>query len=503
MKKFTIIVMIATIASKFLGFFRELSLSSVYGASNISDAYLVAISVPTVVFGFLSMGISAGYIPLSNTVINKEGDVQSHQFTSNVINILMIICTIMIAIVLIFTKQIVLVFASGFDGETLRIAVQFTQIAVFSIYFFALVSVFSGFLQIRDNFLIPAIIGIPYNLILIGSILVSKSSNEIILSYGFVIATISQLFLLYPFVLKKGYRHKLTTKFKDPYVIDMYKMITPIMLGVSVTQLNLLVDKTIASRIAVGGISSLNYANTLISFVTGIFVLSIVVVFYPKISKLAVENDSEGLNRVLKESVSTTFVFVIPSSVGFIIFSKEIIQLLFGRGVFTDQAIQLTSEALVYYSMGITAIGLREILVKTLFALNDTKTPMINSIYGVILNVILNIILSAYMGIKGLAAATSISTIFTATLLFIKVRKTLSFQLANYFEVFTKILVSSIIMGLVGHVVYRMTVLIWSYYIALAVAIIVCVIVYFLVLGILNFGKIKELKQLITKKLKK
>lgn len=495
--------MIATIASKFLGFFRELSLSSMYGASNISDAYLVAISIPTVVFGFLSMGISAGYIPLSNTVINKEGDVKSHQFTSNVINILMIICTIMIAIVLIFTKQIVLVFASGFDGETLRIAVQFTRIAVFSIYFFALVSVFSGFLQIRDNFLIPAIIGIPYNLILIGSILVSKSSNEIILSYGFVIATISQLFLLYPFVLKKGYRHKLTIKFNDPYVIDMYKMVTPIMLGVSVTQLNLLVDKTIASRIAVGGISALNYANTLISFVTGIFVLSIVVVFYPKISKLAVENDSEGLNRVLKESVSTTFLFVIPSSVGFIVFSKEIIQLLFGRGVFTDQAIQLTSEALVYYSIGIAAIGLREILVKTLFALNDTKTPMINSIYGVILNVILNIILSAYMGIKGLAAATSISTIFTATLLFIKVRKTLSFQLANYFEVFTKILVSSIIMGLVGHVVYRMTVSIWSYYIALAVAIIVCVIVYFLVLGILNFGKIKELKQLLTKKLKK
>lgn len=503
MKKFTIIVMIATIASKFLGFFRELSLSSMYGTSNISDAYLVAISIPTVVFGFLGMGISAGYIPLSNTIINKEGDAKSHHFTSNVINILMIICTIMIAVVLIFTKQIVLVFASGFDGETLRIAVQFTRVAVFSIYFFALVSVFSGFLQIRDNFFVPAIIGIPYNLILIGSILYSKISNEILLSYGFVIATVSQLILLYPFVVKKGYRHRLTTKYKDPYVIDMYKMVTPIMLGVSVTQLNLLVDKTIASRIVVGGISALNYASTLISFVTGIFVLSIVVVFYPKISKLAIEKDSKGLNSVLKESVSSTFMFVIPSSVGFIVFSKEIIQLLFGRGVFTEQAIQLTSEALVFYSIGIAAIGLREILVKTLFALKDTKTPMINSVYGVILNVILNLILSAYMGIKGLAAATSISTIFTATLLFIKVRKTLSFKLNIYFKDFTKIFISSIIMGLVGHFVYRATLLILSYHYALFIAIFVCVIIYFVMLSLLSFGKTKELKLLLIKKLKK
>src|SRR5699024_7052305 len=134
------------------GLFRDIFLSYLYGASNISDAYLVSLTIPTVIFSFVGIGISAGYIPIFSEIEKCEGKKESINYTNNLINILLVLSAIIIIICVIFADKIVFAFASGFDDATLNLATNFTRISLFSLFFLSLLYVFNGFLQIRGNY---------------------------------------------------------------------------------------------------------------------------------------------------------------------------------------------------------------------------------------------------------------------------------------------------------------------------------------------------------------
>ena len=208
MKKTAIILMIISVLSKITGLGRDLTLSYIYGASNISDAYLISMTIPGVIFGFIATGIAAGYIPMYSKILKNDGDSEANLFTNNLINILLVICTIVVAVGLIFTDQVVGIFASGFKGETLALTVQFTKITLLAIYFTGIVSIFSGFLQIKDNYIIPALVGLPLNFFLILSVIVSPYTNVVILAVGYVVAIGSQLLLMIPYMKKNKYKYK-------------------------------------------------------------------------------------------------------------------------------------------------------------------------------------------------------------------------------------------------------------------------------------------------------
>jgi putative peptidoglycan lipid II flippase len=357
----------------------------------------------------------------------------------------------MVAIVLMFTQPIVKIFASGFSGETLELAIRFTRISVFGIYFTSVINIFASYLQIHENYIIPALLGFPMNLVVIVSLFISTKTNIYVIAIGNVLATASQLLLLIPFVRKTGYRYRPVLDLKDEYIRTMVIIALPVIAGQSVNQINVLVDRTLASGIAVGGISALNYANRLNGFVQGLFVASISTVLYPMISKMAAENNIRGLKSSISEAISIINLLVIPATIGAMIFSKEIVTLLFGRGAFTPEAIDMTGGALFYYSMGMIAFGLRDILSRAFYALQDTKTPMINATIAVVINIILNIVLSKYLGIGGLALATSIAAIVGTLLLFITLRRKIGgFGLKEITTSFIKICIASVLMGFIA-----------------------------------------------------
>ena len=451
MKRTALLVMIITILSKIFGFGREIALSYVYGASAITDAYLVSQTVPYVIFSIISAGIVTGFIPLYSRILNEQGQLVAHKYTNNLSSTLLFLASIIVAIVLLFTQPIVKIFASGFNGETLELAIRFTRISVFGIYFSAFIKIFASFLQIHENYIIPALLGFPMNLLTIASLLISKKISLYVLAIGGVLATASQLLLLIPFVRKTGYKYQPVLNLKDEYIKTMIIIALPVIAGQSVNQINVLVDKTLASGIAVGGISALNYASRLNDFVQGLFVASISTVLYPMISKMAAEDNMKGLKASISEAISVINLLVIPATIGAMIFSKEIVTLLFGRGAFTPEAIDMTGGALFYYSIGMIAFGLRDILSRAFYALQDTKTPMINATIAVVINIILNLVLSKYLGIGGLALATSIAAIVGTLLLFITLRRKIGgFGLKEITKSFIKICVASILMGFIA-----------------------------------------------------
>lgn len=502
MKKTALIIMILTIVSKVFGFGRELTLSYFYGTSNISDAYLISTTIPSFIFGFVAVGLAVGYIPMYSRVLQDDGEIEANRFTSNLINIIIMICSIIVFIGILFTNQIVRIFASGFDGETLVLTVRFTKISFFAIYFTGLLTICSGYLQIHNNYIIPALIGLPLNLLVILSIIISKNTSVLTLAVGYVISAASQIFLMMPYIRKHGYKHRIFINIKEKHFMNMAYIIAPAILGISANQINILVDRTIASRVAIGGISALNYANKLNTFVLGIFVVSIVTVLYPMISKMAADKDMEGLKDYLSEAITGVNLLVLPATIGLMALAVPIVTTLFGRGAFDAYAISMTSSALFFYSIGMSGFGLREVLSRVFYSIQDTKTPMINAMIGMTMNIILNIVLSRYMGIGGLALATSISAIFTTILLFISLHKKIGrFGIKKITISFFKILLASVLMGIFAKIGYNYTYSLYSQSFSLLLAIAIGTITYFVIILFMKIEYVNMIYMVIKNKL--
>lgn len=496
MKKVAFILMICSILSKVLGFCRDIILSYFYGASYITDAYLISQTIPLTIFAFIGTGIATSYIPILTQIISEKGEKGCNKFTNNVVNIGVLLCTLIVCIVCIFTEPIVRVFAMGFEGETLLLAKQLTQINIFGIYFSMLVYVFTGFLNYWGNFTIPGLVGIPLNIVTIISIIIASKTDEKVLAMGGILAIMIQVLFMVPWMKKNKYRYQLKLDVKDTYLKKMLYLSMPVMLGVSVNQINVLVDRTLASSLAEGGISALNYANRLNNFIQGIFVISIATVIYPLISNMVQKKDMDGFKSNIRSAITAINLILIPATAGMIIFAEPIVRLLFGRGEFNSSAVSMTQGALVFYSIGIIGFGLREILSRAFYALQDTKTPMINAIISIILNICLNLILSYKMGINGLALATSISAIVCSILLMISLKRKIGRYGMKLITInFIKMAVASIIMAMCALGAFYLLTAMLSTEMSLIVGIVIGISVYFICI---YFMKVQDVDTVIT-----
>ncbi|MFJ7971639.1 murein biosynthesis integral membrane protein MurJ [Psychrobacillus sp. NPDC096389] len=496
MKKTAVLLMIIAVLSKVSGFLRDITLSFFYGATSTSDAYIISITITSVLFSLIISGISTAYIPMFKQIEHDKGHRSASLFTNNLINIVLIVTTGIILLGLLFSNLLVKLFALGFDGETLKTAVLFTRIGLVGIYFTSLTQLFISYLQLNGKFTIPALIGFPFNIIIIISIFISSQTNIIILAIGSVLAAFFQMLFLFPTLWKTNYRYIPIVQFTDKNIKKMAIIVFPIMIGISIDQINLMVDKTLASTLVEGGISALTYASRLNDFVQGIFVLSFVTVMFPLISNMAAKKNDEDFKTSISDVISSVILIVVPASVGIMILADPIIRLLFGHGHFDERAIDMTSHALFFYSIGMIGYGFREILNRTFYSLQDTKTPMYNASISVVLNIVLNFVLSSYMGISGLALATSISALFCSTLLVISLRKKIgAFGLKGNFITFVKVTFASTVMGSIVYVLYVYIIPEWNALLKMTVVICAGSVVYFI---LVNFLKVKETKLILS-----
>ena len=454
--KATIVLMLVTIIAKILGFARELVLASSYGASMYSDAYLTSMNIPYVIFAIIGGTLGTVLIPMYFQVINEHGEENALKFTNNIFNIVIVLCILLAIIGLVFTKQLVKIFAVGFEGQILKVTIDFTRITLIGIVFTGLSYVMTAYLQIKNNFMIPGFISVPKNIIIIISIILSVKYNPYIMIWGSLLGISTEFLFQLPFVIKNGYKYQLYINIKDKYIKKMLWLICPVLIGISVNQINTMVDRTLASTLVEGSISALNYANKLNGFVMALFITSVSAVIYPMLSKLSSEDNKEQFISSVVKSINSVILLVIPISIGAIVLSTPIVKLLFQRGEFDARATSMTAIALIMYSVGMVAFGLRDILGKVFYALQDTKTPMINGAIAMIMNIVLNVILVRYLQLAGLALATSISAIVCIFLLFGSLKKKIGyFGQDKIMKTTIKSIISSVIMGGVTYFAYN------------------------------------------------
>lgn len=499
-------LMVATMLAKVLGFAKEQVLSYVYGASMYTDIYITAMNIPVVIFSSIGTALLTTFIPLYCDINNEHGEERSLKFTNNVFSLVIVLCLILAILGIIYTKPLVKLFAIGFTGEKLEIAVNFTRILIMGIVSIGLTNIMSAYLQVKNNFIVPGLITLPQNIVIIVSMMLSIKLGPYAMVWGTLIGMISQFLFQLPFAYKEGYKYKLNLDFKDEYIKKMIILVGPVFIGVAVNQVNSMIDRTLASTLAEGSISALNYANKLNGFVLSMFIVSIASVVYPMFSKISIKDERDEFNATIVSSINSVILLVIPISVGAIVLSRPIVEILFLRGAFDATAASMTSSALSMYSIGMIGFGLLEILGKVFYSLQDTKTPMKNGIFTMCLNIILNFVLVKIMGHAGLALATSISTIIGGILLL----NLLKFKIGNFgqhkiFLTTLKVLFSSFIMGYIVNIVYKymlrlVAITLINKIIIVGISILIGALIYGILVYILKIDEIYTIINLIKRK---
>lgn len=504
MRKTAILLMLLTVLSTMVGFVREIVLSYYYGVSSITDVYIISLTIPQTIFAFVGAGIATIYIPMYSNIEKDINTSAADDFTSKIINYLLILSTLIVIFSFIFATPIVKLFASGFQGDILNLAVTFTRISIFGIFFSGIIFILSAYLQSKNSFIASGLMNIPLNLVIIISIILSTKLKIIYLSVGSTIAVAIQMVFLLPFVYQKRFKYSFKFDIRDKYFKKTFKLSLPVIFSISVYQINELVNRTIASEIVVGGITSLTYASRLSAFIFAMFAVPIATAMYPMISRMVAENNLSELKKTISNAIISVNLVVLPATVGSMIFSNEIVALLFGRGAFNFKAISMTSEALFFFSIGMIGFALREILYRVFYSFQDTKTPLINASIAILINIILNIILSKFMGIAGLALATSISAIFATTFLFISFRKRIgAFGMRDILISFMKILGASLLVGSLSKLLYECihTVMITS--ISFFITIIVGFVTYSVLIYFMKIGDVDIILNIIRSKLRR
>ena len=455
--KSTIVIIIFTLGSKFLGFLREVLIAAKFGSGMGTDTFFIALSATGLLSGFLTNAISTTFIPVISEVESKEGKKGKLEHTNNMINVVVLVSLMLVIIALIGTPLIIKTLASGFKGEQFDLAVKLTRVGLPMLLFSGIIGVMTGYLQSEEKFNATALVGIPFNFVYIFFLLFlsSRFGIEGLMIAG-VLAVFSQLLIQIPEAKLSGFKYKFIFDLKDKYIRKVLYLSLPVLIGVAINDLNAVVDKTLASSLAAGSISALNYANKLNTLILGVFISAITTVIFPILSKEANNDNIPGVKKTMGYGVNLILLITIPATVGLIVLAKPIVEIAFQRGEFDAAATMMTSQALIFYSVGLVAMALRLLITRVYYSLQDTKTPMINGAISVGFNIVLNLILVHYMGHAGLAFATSIATTIATILMFYGLKKKIgSLGTLSYIKCGLKAGLASAIMGIVAYVVYH------------------------------------------------
>ena len=410
----------AMFLAKVLGLVRNIVFASFYGTGFEATSFFTASRIPLQLLDItLGAAISSTFIPVFNEFIQKDGKERAVTFANNFLNIIILISLILSVLGMIFAAPIVNFIAPELDTVTMELTISLSRILFPVLLFTAVAYVFVGFLQSLDEFNIPAIISVVSNGILILYLFVFNDKFGV---KGAAIAMLigwgTQILVQLPSAIQKGFKYKLKIDFKDAGLKKVIKLAIPILISSWVQPINNIVNLRLASGLEQGeAVSAIEYAYTLYLMVVGVFSYTLSNIIFPSLSKLNADKQENEFKNIINKVIKISIFFIIPMSFGIGVLSSDIIKLIYERGEFTAHSTMLTSNALMFYAIGMIGYGIMEILNKAFYAKQDAKTPMVVSAIAIVVNILLSITLVRMMGYTALPLAASITSILTAVIM--------------------------------------------------------------------------------------
>lgn len=453
--KNSIIIMCFIIIGKVLAFVRDALIAAKFGVSYATDIYMFSLGL-VYLLTTISYGLTTTFIPIHTEFIETNSHEEANTFSNNVLNVSMIFTTGLTFLGLLGAYYIVNIFAPGFSNniKVFNTSVSITRIMLISLIFMSIQSVITGVLQAHKQFYEPSAMALFSNIVYIAYLVFLASKYGII---GFAWATVVGFFVQLIINLPKyrilGYRYKPSINFKDPAIKKLIILMIPVIISTSTAQLSLFINRFFATTIFEGAVSALDFSNKLNSLIYEVFAVAISMVIYPVLASFAAKKSDEEYKKALRKALNVISLIMVPAAIAMAVLRFPIISVIFKRGAFDDKAVNLTAAAFLFYSPAMIAYGLRDILNKAFYSIQDTKTPMINSLFGVGINIVLNIILIRSMKVAGLTFASTVSAIITTGILIFTLNKKMNnIGIKNMISSFVKISLSAIIMGVLIYI---------------------------------------------------
>lgn len=408
-----------------IGFFLQLLVAYYFGAGNQTDAFFMAQSTSEMLAKLLMGGsITAVFIPLFVERLAKKREDDAWYLAFNIFNIMTVIYVLLLCCIWIFAQSFVHFIAPGFTGETYTLTVSLLRVLLPSFLFLFLVEFATSILHSFKLFALPASMRIIAPAVsLISILLFAKTLGIVALAIGVVAGSIVQFLILLIGLKKLGMRYRFFIDLKDPAIQSLMQLVYPFIFSILMTQAAGIVYRVLVSGLEEGSLSALKFAEKITQLLTIIFLNSVTIVMYPMLSQKAGLKDTDGMRSTIASAMRLIVFITLPIILVVAILRDPIVTFLYQRGSFTPADTAATSAALLYLVLGLTTTGISSVLGHAVLAIQKTRAAVAITIGSQIVAITLFAILVPYMGMRGLALASSLVPLSSALLYFLYLRK--------------------------------------------------------------------------------
>jgi putative peptidoglycan lipid II flippase len=452
------VVGMATLLSRIFGYIRDMVLASYFGAGMAADAFIAAFRIPNLLRRLFGEGsLSIAFVPVFTEAMASGDREDGLRLAVSALKLLLVCLSVIAVVGVVAAPTIIHLVAPGFSAtpEKMALTITLTRIMFPYVILIGLVALCMGILNVMGHFAAPAIAPVLLNLAMIGSVVaVSRLSDSqtvrvMGLAGGVLLGGVLQLVLQVPFLVKHSVRFWKPSGLWHPTMKKVGILMLPTIFGAAVYQINILVGTLLASLLPEGSVSYLYYADRLVQFPLGIFAQAAATAVLPSLSRQAADGDHNGMGDTFGHAMSLVLFITIPAMVGLVVLREPIVALLFRHGAFDAQTTRLTSDALLYYALGLWAFSAVRIVVSTFYAMQDTRTPVKCATISIAANILFGLALMGPMKHCGLALATSLASMVNLVLLVVVLRNKLGvIRWRLIFSSCLKTLVASGIMAL-------------------------------------------------------
>jgi putative peptidoglycan lipid II flippase len=429
----TAIMMTTFVASRFLGYLRLSVIGAKFGLSPELDAYWAANVLPESLFNLVVAGtITSAFIPVFTGYLARERETEGWHVASSVMNAVLLLLVLASAGLALAAPLFMPYLAAGFrdDPALLELAVNLTRIMLLSPIFMGLSSLMTGILNVYRQFLSGAVAPVVYNAtIILFVVFLEPFLGIYALAWGVVTGALMMWLVQIPELAFRRTRYSFALDLPHPGVIEVARLTAPRALAQGSAFFAIpAVNTALASGLAAGSLSALNFAFALMLLPLGVFSMAISSAIFPSLSHFAALGQEQRLRQSVAQAIRLILFLTLPAAIAMMVLRRPIVHLLFQYEEFGDAAREATAAAFLFYAIGLAGHAVVQILTRAFYAAKDTRTPLLTTLLSILANVVLAFVLVGWvvrgsaLGIEGLALANSVATLGEAALLFALLR---------------------------------------------------------------------------------
>ncbi len=421
----TFFIALASFLSRLLGVMRENLLASQFGGlggSNPLDAYYAAFRIPDFLFNLVIMSVGAAvFVPIFARFLKKDPD-QVHRILNNFLSVAFVFLAIGSVLLYLALPLYLDGLTLGLPASQKELTGNLIRIMLLSPLFFGISSILSSYLSVYKNFTGYIWSPLLYNIsIILGIVFLVPLWGVYGVAWGVVIGALCHAAVqLFPLMASK-HRYVWTFSLKDRSIREMSRLIVPRIVGVSASQISLLVDTVIAGTLAAGSLTIFNWSQNIQYVPIGLVGISISITAFTVLSDHAAEDNRSGVYQALMNNMRVIIFIMLPMTFGFFLLRYSLVDLVFNYGKFSSVAenLNLTANVLGVFAGSLIFQALVPLLTRVFYAYQDTRTPVLITIITVLINTVLSLffVWTLHLGLVGLALSFSIAQVVNTVLL--------------------------------------------------------------------------------------